>query len=144
MENISQHEMRVGANTLLVIAAVDTINGCISQRPLRALVDTGLKRSFTYKSALPKLCRPNKTDRDYSTALLDRTTITNRQVVLNDIVLLEFNSSRKITQPCTMLVAETNAGSFNVVLGQDVNVTLGIDVINTRKVCSWMRDEVPF
>ena len=120
------------------------MSGITSQRPLTVLIDTGsTRRSFIYRSALPAQCEPMPTQ-DYNTTLLDMNTSINKKVTLEDIVLLEFNSTHHISQPFSMLVAESEATSFDIILGQDFNIALGLNVLNTWKVVSWMGDEVPF
>jgi transposase InsO family protein len=141
--NLSRHEIVPGADTPTLIVVVDTINGVTSQRPLRALVDTGSKRSFIYRSALPEQCVPDDTYK-YSVKLLDQNTSINKKVKLNDIVLPDLNANRHISRPCTMLVAEAEATMFDMIIGQDLSIPLGIDVINSKRIVTWMDDITPF
>jgi hypothetical protein len=53
--------------------------------------------------------------------------------------------SLHITKPFRAYVAEAQATSFDMILGQDFNIALGIDVIiNTHRVMTWMGHKVPF
>ena len=113
------------------------------KKPLHALVDTGSKYSFIYQSALP-LDATTSSIPGMTTRLLDCTTLINQAVELEDIVMPELNASMHVTRPFRAYVAEAQATSFDVILRQDFNINLGINVLNSWRVVSWMGHEVPF
>ena len=140
---LSQHEIKPGADTPMTIMVVARIQVLESKKPLRVLIDSGSKRSFIYKDALPYGCEYTKIE-GIKTTLLDQSTIIDKMVQFEDIVLPELSSTHHITQPFQAFVAESEAQSFDVILGQDFNIALGINVINSRRVVQWNEFETPF
>ena len=70
--------------------------------------------------------------------------LINQIVKLEDIVMPKFAASLHVTKPNRVYVTEAEATSFDLILGQDFNIALGIDVINSHRVISWMgQGEVP-
>jgi hypothetical protein len=67
----SKTQIVPGADTPMLIINIGTIQGVKHQRPLRALVDSGSKRSFIYSSVLPKEVIPTTLEQVVNTKLLD-------------------------------------------------------------------------
>ena len=141
---LSEHDVLPGADTPMTIINIDKIQGVTSRRPLRALVDTGSKRTFIYKSALPIGCKPIELDDQVQTKLLDRVTQINQTVMFKDMVLPELSSTTHIVKPFNAYVVDVKATSFDIILGQDFNVALGINVINSQRVIQWNEKITPF
>jgi transposase InsO family protein len=64
--------------------------------------------------------------------------------MLKDIILPELSATTRIVAPFSAFVAEAEATSFDVILGQDFNISLGTDVINSQRVMRWNDNEAPF
>ena len=141
---LASTEIRPGETTPLVIAVIKEIMGLPSKKPLRALADTGSKSTFVYRTALPAGCKTTSLEKAINTQLLDTHTTISSKVTLSDIVFPEFSTTRHVTKDVHAYVVDAEATAFDIVLGQDILVPLGIDVINSRQVCTWMGDEVPF
>lgn len=99
VKRLSETDIVPGADTPMTIVTTGTINGEKSKRPLRALVDSGSKKTFIYKSALPVDAVPTQLKNGLTTKLLDRATVIDQAVVLNDIVLPELNATTHVTKP---------------------------------------------
>jgi hypothetical protein len=142
---LSMKDIVPGADTPMLIIVIDTIQGIKFQKPLRALVDSGSKRSFVYNNILPQGVIPTILDKPITTNLLDTATSINRKVRLQNIVLPELSNTTKIVQPFDLYVAEANATNFDLILGQDFNIAVGLDVINTKCCIVWQQEFVtPF
>lgn len=142
IERISQHEIVEGAMTPSTIVTIRTIGGITFKKPLRALIDSGSCKSFIYQSALPKGSKTTQV-KGIKTTLLDRSTTIDTCVQVEDIVLPEFSTSMHITTNFELFVAKTEAKHFDLILGQDFNTQVGIDVINSRRMMTWLGNEVP-
>ena len=92
---LSEHDIVPGADTPMTIITIGTIQDKESKRPLRALVDSGSKRSYIYRSALP-LHTEATTIEAMTTRMLDRTTSINSAVTLKDIILPELSATTRI------------------------------------------------
>ena len=79
-----------------------------------------------------------------TTRLLNQTRLINQVVKLDDIIMPEFGASLHVMLAFRAYVAEAQATSFDMILGQDYNIWLRADVINSKRVVTWMGHEVPF
>jgi Aspartyl protease len=140
---LSFADIKPGADTPMTIIVIATIQGAESKRPLRALVDTGSKHTFIYKDALPHAVQPTQV-KGIRTSLLDKTTIIDQVVQFDDMVLPELNATKHITKSFTAYVANSQSHHFDVILGQDFNIALGLDVMNSQKLITWGGDQTPF
>jgi hypothetical protein len=133
-ESISQHEIRPGATTPMIIVNIGKIQGIEHKRPLRALVDSGSKRTFIYKSALPLDVETERLKIGLITNLLDRLTTIDQAVKLEEIILPELSATTRIVTPFKAYVAEATTVNFDIILGQDFNIALGINIDNQHRL----------
>jgi len=141
---ISEFEVQPGADTPMTIVNIGEIQGLTSKRPLRALVDSGSQKTYIYKSALPMGTNVTMLETAMSTRMLDQVTSIDSTVTLKDIVLPELSATTHIVVPFEAYVANAQATSFDVILGQDFSVALGINVLNDQRVIQWEENVTPF
>jgi hypothetical protein len=80
LKSFNEDKIVPGADTPMLIINIGTIQGVKHQRPLRALVDSGSKRSFIYSSVIPKEAQPTMLATGINTKMLDPSTVINSQV----------------------------------------------------------------
>jgi len=114
------------------------------QGVMRALIDSGSQKTFIYSSALPIGTKATTLDNAIPTRLLDHITNVNGTVTSKDIVLPELSATTHIVAPFEAHVANAQASSFDVTLGQDFNVALGINILNDQRVMQWEENVAPF
>jgi len=138
-----KNEMIPGADTPMTLFVANSTQGAESKRPLRALVDTGAKKTFAHLSALPPGATTTVLDAPTRATLLDKSTAMLEKATLSDTVLPELSTTAHITKPFTACVADAVSPTFDVILGQDFNVPVGLDAINSEKIIKWGEHVTP-
>ena len=106
-----------------------------SNKVLKVLFDTGSDTTFISRKALPKGCNP-KTVTNFEVMGIGGKKPHNQSVVLKDIIFPEFSPTRKIDKTIKAIVLEDEC-PYDIILGVDVMVPLGIDVSCTTQTISW-------
>ena len=124
------------------LMTVKTIHKHESKRALRVLFDTGSTGTWINKSALPKGVIPTKVP-NQTTTTIHGTSATTSMVTLREISFPEFNTSRRVTQPIRAYVFDSKDCAHDIILGNDVLIPLGIDVLNSTRTVKWMNELIP-
>lgn len=139
------NDIVVPSDTIDVVAislmTVARIQGQKSNRPLKVLFDTGSSCTFLNKRALPKGAVPKRCSS--STVTIHDTSESKYQVTLDEFAFPEFTTSKRVTKPLKCLVFDNQDCRYDVILGNDALVPLGIDVLNSTKTVRWMENTIP-
>lgn len=143
--NINQQLFPPDVMRPIGLMLVDTIQSFSSKRPLRVMFDSGSEITLFNSRALPKGANGKK---------LTRVTLNTaggwmnslRSIELNGISLPEFSPTRRYEKPVTAIISQ-NTGDYDVIMGCDVMVPMGIDVtdhknltfnnLQTQRVLRW-------
>jgi hypothetical protein len=74
---------------------------------------------------------------------VNASSVTNQDVLLQDITLPEFLSSQHIPGPIRAIVMSMDA-HYDLIIGMDVMQIIGLDLHNSSKTIVWNSNHVPF
>ena len=124
--------------TLVTTAA---IHFHLSQRPLVALLDSGSTATLFNRRALPSGC--NTFTLPKCTTVTTAGTFTSSQgLYLTDLKLIEFSPTKKINS-VTMRVFNSPECVYDIIIGRDLLIPMGMDLRFSDKVMVWEEKEVP-
>ena len=125
------------------ILIANEIQGFSSKQPLRVLFNIGSDRTFINHCVLPKGATPKTVEKTTFTTVKGSKGF-NQEVVLKDLRLPEFSPTRKIDQDLKALVLDHPDSPYDVILGLDFLVPVGIDIRCTTKTLVWDDCVVPW
>ena len=126
------------------VMVIDRIQKQKSKRPLKVLFDPGSDITFVHRRCLPNGAVPSKLERPIAigTVAPDRAMHENK-VTIQGIRFPEFTSTSRIDMPATAVVMDADS-TYDVILGLDILIPLGIDVSCSTKTVTWNNMSVPF
>jgi hypothetical protein len=74
---------------------------------------------------------------------MNASSTTDQDVLLKEITLPEFSSSRRIPGPIRAIVMDTDT-QYDLIIGMDVMQVIGLDLHNSTKTIVWNNHRVPF
>ena len=104
---------------------VRSICGIKSKQPLKALFDPGSDETFIHRRVLPKGATPKVINA--KTATINGIGSIKNAVEIDDIILSEFSPTQRFQKPTQVLVFDSES-SYDLVIGLDLLVPMGIDV----------------
>ena len=117
------------------------INGIVSKRPLKVLLDSGSTSNFVYPDCLPKACKTKKLQDAVEVTLLKGTASVDQCVDLQDVVLSEFSHTKHIDSvPCYVAPGSSN---YDVIIGRRTLRALGIQLDFDTDSVKWMDKILP-
>ena len=124
----------------VTLLAAKTIQSHESRRLLRALFDSGGSHTMIRSSVLPKGATPTlHTKKAFKT--IAGNFLSSRTVSLSEIVLLEFDKTRKI-DGITVYVFDEPC-PYDIILGRDFMEKAGIDVLFSKGIITWLDRMIP-
>ena len=120
------------------------IQNAPSKRPLKVLFDSGSDATFIHQSALPEHVAGKRCADLKINTLSEGHTSTNRKVTLKHIQLPEFSPTRKIDKAFSAYVFNKANCKYDLIIGLDVMIPLGIDVLTSSRTVRWQGLQVPF
>lgn len=126
----------------LAIMTVTTIQGHANKTPLKVLIDSGSDRSYINPRCVPKGAHGKRVECAANT-LFSKGKAT-RAVTLDGAMLPEFSPTRRLQCPIEALVAGQPESAYDLILGLDDMIALGIDVKTTTLTVEWGGLRVPF
>jgi len=144
MHVTSAHEFSTFIDDILspcTILLVNKIQGQAFNRPLRVLFDSGSDFSHIQKRVLP----PGVEAMSVNKAIIGVTgsATVAEEVELQDMVLPEFSHTLHINNTFRCYVMN-NASIYDVILGRDFLMAVGIDVLHSTQEMKWMDLRLPF
>ena len=118
----------------ITLLAIEQINGQKYQRPVVALLDTGSQVSLINKCCLPSTVKPIPTHRPLTG--IGQVTITE-EVELSNLMLPELSRSKRIEESFRCLVRDAPEQIYDVILGLDFLVPVGINLISQSEKIIW-------
>lgn len=123
------------------LALVKNIQGCPTAKPLKVLFDTGSDKTLMSEKALPKGCVPKITTPLILSGL--GQIESKRQVVLEKMRLPEFSPTQCVDKSIKAYVTK-DLGPYDLIIGTDVMIPLGIDQHCSTKTVSWLGKHIPW
>jgi hypothetical protein len=110
---------------------------------LRVLFDSGSDKTFINRRCLPKgtTCT---TVPGRKVQGLHGTEVHRHEVILSDIMLPEFSTSLKVQGSIRATVFNNDSSIYDIILGNDVLVPLGIDILCATMSVKWLDEMIPF
>ena len=113
------------------------------QRPLKALFDSGSKKTMLNFRALPKEANPTTVTGRRVTGV-HGTHVLNQEVVIEDLVFPEFSPTQKVPGPIRATMFSNDDSAYDIIIGMDTMLALGIDVRCSTKTITWNDNQIPF
>jgi RNase H-like domain found in reverse transcriptase/Reverse transcriptase (RNA-dependent DNA polymerase)/Integrase zinc binding domain len=111
--------------------------------PLKILFDSGSDHTMFNRRALPKGAIPKTVEGKRIMGIHGMET-HNNQVFLENISLPEFSASQRVPGPIPCIVFDNAQTLYDVIIGNDLMMKLGIDIHNSTKTISWNDNTIPF
>jgi transposase InsO family protein len=112
-----------------------------SDRPLKTLFDPGSDRTFINRRVLP-IGANGKTVESIGVNTINGVDKVNQKVILEELTLPEFSATRKIDQKVSAYIFDQESSPYDIVIGLDLLVPLGIDISCSTKTISWQDEQV--
>jgi hypothetical protein len=110
------------------------IQGILNTKPLCMLFDSGSDNTFISCSVLPKGASSKTTDKLLKVQTINGRKAMNQQLTLNTLGFPEFSATQQVHQEYDVYVFVCSS-SYDVILGLDTMVQLGIDIsCSTQKL----------
>ena len=122
---------------------VKSIQGHAFNQSLRALFDTGSDSSHIQQRVLPEEAGSSTMVEPKTIVGMTGTASISQEVELQDMLLPEFSQSRRISDPFKCYVMD-NKSVYDIILGRDFLMTVGIDILNSTQEMQWLDNKLPF
>ena len=114
-----------------------------SRCPLKVLFDSGSDLTFIHQRVLPvdtitKIVSPRRIKTLHGTATI------SQQVILHDISFPEFSPTQRVDKALNAFVYNQTESPYDVILGLDVLVPLGIEISCSTKTITWNDIKIPW
>ena len=119
------------------------INGILTNKLFRVLFDTGSDKTFVNLRVLPNGISCTRV-KPISVRTMHTTSKLDRQVLLQHITLPEFSPTQRIDKPLSAYVFDKTNSPYDLIMGLDVLVPLGIDISCSTQRVTWMQAVIPF
>lgn len=119
------------------------IQNCKNSRPLKALFDTSSERTMLNYRALPKGAHP-KTVPGTSVSGIHNTAVLNQEAMLHEISFPEITPTQQVPGPIRATMFKNEHSAYDIIIGLDVMIALGINVSCIAKTISWNGNSIPF
>jgi hypothetical protein len=93
--------------------------------------------------ALPKGAMP-ETTKGVSVKGIHGTGVLNQEVVLTELVFPEFSPTLKVVGPVRTTVFHNKETNYDLIVGMDVMIALGIEVSCSTQTIKWNDNVIPF
>ena len=123
------------------ILLVNKIQGQAFNRPLRVLLDSGLDCSHIQKRVLPPGVEATSVNK--ATIGITGSATVAEELELQDMVLPEFSHTLRVNDTFRCYVMN-NASVYDVILGRDFLMAVGIDVLHSAQEVKLMDIRLPF
>ena len=110
---------------------------------LRVLFDSGSDKTFVNRRCLPKGTQCT-TVPGRKVQGIHGTEVHRHEVILSDIMLPEFSTSLKVKGSIKATVFNNDSSIYDIILGNDVLVPLGIDILCATLSVRWLDEMIPF
>jgi hypothetical protein len=111
-------------------------------KPLRVLFDSGSDVTFINLASLPKGIHAKRTSVQLRT-VAGSAKVLSRAVTLENVCFPELSPTRRFDKEITAIVS-SHTGSYDVILGNDVLVPAGIDILASTQTIQWFDVHVPW
>ena len=126
---------------LLTIAKIQNFQ---NNKPLRVLFDTGSDKTFINRSALPVGANSETTAKTVRVNTINGINPMNQIVSLKLLGLPEFSPTQKADGENYKAYVFNKSSPYDIILGLDIMVPLGIDVSCTTQTVTWNGTKVPW
>jgi len=130
------------ALTPCTIMLVNRLQDQPFRRPLRVLMDSGSRCSVIKWSSLPIGTKTSEVSR--AIVGLTGSGQVTEEVALEDMILPEFSRTLRINDRFRCYVMDNNDIPYDVILGRDFLMSVGIDVLHSTQEVLWMGSKIPF
>ena len=113
-----------------------------SHCPLKVLFDSGSDLTFIHQRVLP-VGTVTKTVLPRRIKTLHGTATISQQVILHDISFPEFSATQRVDKALNAFVYNQTESPYDVILGLDVLVPLGIEISCSTKTITWNDIKIP-
>lgn len=127
----------------ITIMSAKFIQGQEHALPLKVLFDSGSDHTMFNRRALPRGATPKIVEGKRIVGI-HGTETHNNQVFLEDVSLPEFSASQRVPGPLPCIVFDNTQTLYDVIIGNDLMMELGIDIHNSTKTVSWNENQIPF
>ena len=117
---------------------VDTIKGVKSKRVYRVLIDPGSDSTHFWRKRLPKGCVPTNLSKPQGIQVMGSKTSVKSTVSLQHLMFPELSQIMKVEHPFTAYVFDAKHSPYNIILGNDFIVPLGITAQSTTQTITWL------
>ena len=115
-----------------------------SDRPLRVLFDSGSDHAFIHHSVLPKHTAGKSVSPMQINTLNGDSQTVNRRVSSEHISFPEFSPTQRVDKAISAYVYTNDKHTYDVILGLDSMVPLGIEISCSTWTVSWLGKRIPF
>jgi hypothetical protein len=119
------------------------IQGISNTKPLHVLFDSGSDNTFISPSVLPKGASSKTTDKLLKVQTINGRKAMNQQVTLNTLGFPEFSATQRVDREYDVYVFDRSS-SYDVILGLNIMVQLGIDISCSRQTIEWNGTRIPW
>jgi hypothetical protein len=123
------------------IASVSKMQNTVSDKPLKTLFDPGSDKTFLNRRILPRGVNGDTVDTSAVNAL-DGADETNQKVVLEGLTAPGFSATQRTDKKAAAHVFNQPDSPYDLVLGLDLLVPLGIDASCLTQTMTWLGDSV--
>ena len=140
----SSNEIKFDLNVKpLGILLSQTIQHASSKKPLKALFDSGSDKTFINRRVLPAAATPKTVPTTHFTTINGDKKV-NQQVTLRGITLPEFSPTKRIDKPLEALVMDSDTCPYDIIIGLDFMVPVGIDLRCATQTMAWDGQVIPW
>jgi hypothetical protein len=112
-----------------------------SDRPLKTLFDSGSDKTFINRRILPKGAN-GTTVKSIGINTITGADKINQKVTLENLTLPEFSATRRINLKVSAYIFDHESSPYDIILGLDLLVPLGIDISCSTNTISWQNEKV--
>lgn len=124
----------------MTFIVANTINGHISRRLLRVLLDSGGDRTMAHERILPRGCVLSLASRESKSTTIAGTFMSKCYVYLHEVVLPKFDRNKKIDGQGAFIFG--GDCPYDLILGRDFLRKAGMKFDFERNTVTWMDVEV--
>jgi hypothetical protein len=127
------------------VATVESVQNTPSKRPLRVLFDSGSDKTLWNRQSLPKGAMPHSIKNGGSRVTgVHGTECLNQEVLFQGLSFPEFSSTTRVPGPIRATVFDNKDSNYDIILGLDLMILLGIDVKSSTKTVEWQGNVIAF